>query len=191
MPGPSLGLSTDDCEPTRALSAPLNPLQCTLTRNAPASPSESTLTNSLDLKSFRFRSYKKHPGPPSFSSPTSFATSGSFISFTSFPFFASLPAGGRCELKTVHCQLKTSLFLPQRFDGVELRCLAGGIESEDDADSPAKYRRGHRAPSSFPHRNAVLDCACSPAAAGPPMRGTSGSVQRCPANPARPGREQR
>ena len=34
------------------------------TKNAPATPLESTLTRLLDLKSFRFLSYKKHPGAP-------------------------------------------------------------------------------------------------------------------------------
>ncbi len=34
------------------------------TKNAPATPLESTLTKLLDLKSFRFRSYKKHGGAP-------------------------------------------------------------------------------------------------------------------------------
>src|SRR5437879_9003729 len=39
-------------------------LDYALTKNAPATPLESTLTKLLDLKSFRFRSYKKHPGGP-------------------------------------------------------------------------------------------------------------------------------
>jgi len=43
-------------------------LDYALTKNAPATPLESALTKLLDLKSFRFRSYKKHPGGP-FASP--------------------------------------------------------------------------------------------------------------------------
>jgi len=42
----------------------ISPLECTDTKNAPASPLECTDRNSLDLKSFRFHSYKKHPGGP-------------------------------------------------------------------------------------------------------------------------------
>ena len=37
-------------------------LDYALTKNAPATPLQSTLTKLLDLKSFRFRSYKKTPG---------------------------------------------------------------------------------------------------------------------------------
>jgi len=37
----------------------LNHLECALMQNAPATPVECALTNSLDLKSFRFRTYKK------------------------------------------------------------------------------------------------------------------------------------
>ena len=45
---------------------------------------------------------------------------------------------------------------------------------------------------SFFTRVAVLDCDCSRFRVERlPMRGTSGSVRRSPANPARPGREQR
>src|SRR5713101_2921004 len=44
--------------------APVSSLECTDTKNAPATPLECTLTNSLDLKSFRFHSYKKHRGGP-------------------------------------------------------------------------------------------------------------------------------
>src|SRR2546425_896564 len=44
-------------------------LDYALTKNAPATPLESALTKLLDLKSFRFRSYKKHRGgPPSLGS---------------------------------------------------------------------------------------------------------------------------
>jgi len=39
-------------------------LDYALTKNAPTTPLESALTKLLDLKSFRFRSYKKHPGGP-------------------------------------------------------------------------------------------------------------------------------
>jgi hypothetical protein len=46
--------------------------------------------------------------------------------------------------------------------------------------------------NSFFERGAVLDFICSRSlTARLPMRGTSGSVRRSPANPARPGREQR
>ena len=43
----------------------ISPLEYAHTKNAPTTPLESALTKLLDLKSFRFRSYKKHPGPPS------------------------------------------------------------------------------------------------------------------------------
>src|SRR5713226_9543672 len=59
------------CPPGR-----ISPLEYALTKNAPATPLEFTLTKSLDLKSFRFRSYKKHPG-----GGPSFASSASFTSF--------------------------------------------------------------------------------------------------------------
>jgi len=53
---PQTGLTSRPASP-----APnrVSPLECTLTKNAPASPLQSTLTKSLDLKSFRFRTYKK------------------------------------------------------------------------------------------------------------------------------------
>ncbi len=47
----------------------------------------------------------------------------------------------------------------------------------------------HRGAFIFTRRNAVLDCCERDRFL--PMRGTSGSVQRFPVNPARPGREQR
>src|SRR5713226_3887826 len=102
MPGPSLGLSTLDCEPlpltrsthatpmftlTDSASRPelsaldragplamqtheecptrrLSPLEWIITRHrrVPASYLESALTRILALKSFRFRTYVKHPG---------------------------------------------------------------------------------------------------------------------------------
>ncbi len=84
MPGPSSGLSPLDCELltlampahatpmftlTDSASGPAilgleraSPLECALTKNAPASLLESALTKLLDLKSFRFHTYKKHPG---------------------------------------------------------------------------------------------------------------------------------
>ncbi len=43
-------------------AAALTPLECTLTKDGLLSSLECTDTNSLDLKSFRFHSYKKHPG---------------------------------------------------------------------------------------------------------------------------------
>ncbi len=42
----------------------VSPLEYAFTKNAPATPLQSTLTKLLDLKSFRFRSYKKTPGGP-------------------------------------------------------------------------------------------------------------------------------
>src|SRR3989442_7324731 len=39
-------------------------LEYAVAKNAPTTPLESALTKLLDLKSFRFRSYKKHPGGP-------------------------------------------------------------------------------------------------------------------------------
>ncbi len=48
-----------ECPPRR-----VTPLECTDTKNGLISPLECTDTNSLDLKSFRFRSYKKHRGGP-------------------------------------------------------------------------------------------------------------------------------
>src|SRR5712692_7562916 len=62
MPGPSLGLSTLDCELARALSAPLTPLQCALTQNAPATLLECALTRRLGSKSFGFCTYIKIGG---------------------------------------------------------------------------------------------------------------------------------
>src|SRR5713226_8685164 len=55
-------LETHTCEkcPQRRIS----PLECTDTKNAPASPLECALTKSLDLKSFRSHSFKKHRGAP-------------------------------------------------------------------------------------------------------------------------------
>jgi hypothetical protein len=45
-------------------STTVTPLECTDTKNGLVSPLECTDTKSLDLKSFRFHSYKKHPGGP-------------------------------------------------------------------------------------------------------------------------------
>ncbi len=41
------------------MAALANPLESVVTKNAPVTPLQSALTKSLDLKSFRFRSYKK------------------------------------------------------------------------------------------------------------------------------------
>src|SRR5712691_1559554 len=48
-------------------STPITRLECTLTKNGLLSPLECTDANSLGLKSFRFHSYKKHPGGASVS----------------------------------------------------------------------------------------------------------------------------
>ena len=42
----------------------VSPVECTDTKNAPVSLLDSTDTKSLDLKSFRIRSYKKYRGGP-------------------------------------------------------------------------------------------------------------------------------
>src|SRR5712692_8007015 len=55
--GPLEMQTHQECPPRR-----ISPLEYALTKNAPATPLEFTLTKSLDLKSFRFRSYKKRGG---------------------------------------------------------------------------------------------------------------------------------
>ena len=57
------GLSTVNSQP-RLFGLPVrpSPLECALAKNASVSLVESALTKSLDLKSFRIRTYKKHVG---------------------------------------------------------------------------------------------------------------------------------
>src|SRR5712692_9079730 len=81
------------CRPRR-----LTPLEYALTRHrrAPASSLESALTTLLALKSFRFRTYVKHPGvppPQPFSvSPVSYSFSPLRFTFYILPFaFSHLP----------------------------------------------------------------------------------------------------
>src|SRR6266849_8769788 len=93
----------------------ITPLEYPLTRHrrAPASPLESALTKLVALKSFRFRTYIKHPGvPPCFlatlhakttmleftlrclSSPSSLSAS---FPNTSAPFAAAKASGAGCK----------------------------------------------------------------------------------------------
>jgi len=87
------------------------------------------------------------------------------------------------------------------------RHLAGPLGRRRNPGQRKKRMRGERAQHITDWSEGQLDppagdngvrvrgrCArlrLRPGEVGPPMRGTSGSVQRCPANPARPGREQR
>src|SRR5713101_443255 len=91
--GPLAMQTHEEC-PTRRLS----PLEWIITRHrrAPASYLESALTKLLALKSFRFRTYVKHPGvppPQPFSvSPVSYSFSPLRFTFYILPFaFSHLP----------------------------------------------------------------------------------------------------
>jgi len=64
--GNPVSRNTTSKNPRLKKSFPVTPPESALTQNVPLTLVESALTNSLDLKSFRIRTYKKMAGEGSY-----------------------------------------------------------------------------------------------------------------------------